>query len=179
MRARGILVRTAMAALLALAPAQAFAQASDAAVKAAFLPRFARYVTWPPAATPKGTNPFVLCVIGSDPFGPMLDDAARSQSVDGRKIAVRRMDGAAGADSCQIAFIGGSKGQTPAQMLGALSGKPLLTVTDGGTGGPRGMIHFTVVGGHVRFFIDEASAAQRGLAISSRLLALAIGVKQR
>ena len=168
-----------IAMLVALAPVQAWAQASDAAVKAAFLPRFARYVTWPPAAAPKGSNPFVLCVIGSDPFGSMLDDAARSQSVDGRRIAVRRLDGAGGADGCQIAFIGGSKGQPPGQVLGALAGKPLLTVTDGGTGGPRGMIHFAVVGGHVRFFIDEASAAQRGLSISSRLLALAIGVKQR
>jgi len=179
MRSGHRFLRWALTALIALVPAHAFAQASDAAVKAAFLPRFARYVTWPPAAVPKGSNPFVLCVIGSDPFGSMLDDAARSQSVDGRKIAVRRLDGAAGADGCQIAFVGGSKGQTAAQMLSALAGKPLLTVTDGGTGGARGMIHFTVVGGHVRFFIDEASAAQRGLSISSRLLALAIGVKQR
>jgi len=31
----------------------------------------------------------------------------------------------------------------------------------------------------VRFFIDNAQAQARGLAISSRLLALAIGVNQR
>ena len=41
------------------------------------------------------------------------------------------------------------------------------------------MIHFTISGGRVRFFIDEAAAAQRGLVISSRLLALALGVRQR
>jgi YfiR/HmsC-like len=41
------------------------------------------------------------------------------------------------------------------------------------------MIHFTVAGGRVRFFIDEAAAAERGLSISSRLLALALGVRQR
>ena len=164
---------------LLLAPAPLLAQASEAAVKAAFLPRFARYVTWPLTALPKGTNPFVLCVIGSDPFGSLLDEAARSQSAGGRKIAVRRLDSAGAVDGCQIAFVGGSKGQSAAQMLGVLASKPLLTVTDGATGAPRGMIHFVVVGGHVRFFIDEATAAQRGLSISSRLLALAIGVKQR
>jgi len=41
------------------------------------------------------------------------------------------------------------------------------------------MIHFTTVSGRVRFFINEAEAAQRGLTISSRLLALAAGVTQR
>jgi hypothetical protein len=30
----------------------------------------------------------------------------------------------------------------------------------------------------VRFFIDQAAASERGLTISSRLLALAIGVKK-
>ena len=55
----------------------------------------------------------------------------------------------------------------------------MLTVTDARAGPQRGMIHFTIVGGRVRFFIDEADAAERGLSISSRLLALAAGVRQR
>ena len=41
------------------------------------------------------------------------------------------------------------------------------------------MIHFAIVAGRVRFFIDEAEAAGRGLSISSRLLALAVGVRER
>jgi hypothetical protein len=52
-------------------------------------------------------------------------------------------------------------------------------VTDARTSSHRGIIHFSVVGGRVRFFIDEAEASERGLSISSRLLALAIGVNQR
>ena len=53
-----------------------------------------------------------------------------------------------------------------------------MTVTDGASSGPRGIIHFVVVGGRVRFFIDQASAERRRLSISSRLLALALGVRQ-
>lgn len=127
---------------------------------------------------PKGNDPFVLCVVGGDPFGVALDDAARSQSVDGRRIVIRRMDSTAGADSCQIAFVRGSKAQSPGQLMAAFGRRPVLTVTDANTGGQRGMIHFSVVGGRVRFFIDQSSAAHNGLTISSRLLALAIGVKQ-
>jgi hypothetical protein len=165
-------------ALLLLAPAPAAAQVTDTAVKAAFLPKFARYVTWPSAAMPRGGDPFVLCVLGSDPFGNMLDDAARSQTVDGRRIAVRRLDSAASADGCQIAFVQGSRNRPAGQLIAALARKPVLTVTDAGNGSQRGIIHFAVVNGRVRFYIDQSAAAQRGLAISSRLLALAIGVKQ-
>jgi hypothetical protein len=165
----------ASAAMLLCLAVPALAQPTDTAVKAAFLPRFARYVTWPPAAMPRGSDPFLLCVIGGDPFGAMLDDAAGSQLVDGRRIAVRRMDSAAGVDACQIAFVsGGRTGQT----IAAIGRRPVLTVTDSASGGQRGIIHFAVVGGHVRFFIDQSAAAEHGLSISSRLLALAVGVRQ-
>lgn len=170
-------MRRAAAILLALLaiPAAAHGEPTDVAVKAAFLPRFAKYVTWPAAAMPKGGDAFVLCVIGDDPFGAQLDAAARSQTVDGRRIVVKRMDSAAGADGCQIAFVGGGHA---GQLVGAIDGRPVLTVTDGANGGQRGIIHFTVSGGRVRFFIDQAAASRRGMQISSRLLALAVGVKQ-
>src|SRR5581483_8785633 len=117
----------AIAALTALMQsAAAQAEPTDTAVKAAFLPRFARYVTWPASAMPKGGDPFVLCVIGDDPFGGQLEDAARSQLIDGRRISVRRMDSVAGADSCQIAFVGGTHA---AALLAALGNRPVLTVT--------------------------------------------------
>ena len=182
MTSGGVRLRVAGAcacALLVLSPATAAAQISETDVKAAFLPRFARYATWPPGAMPRGRDPFILCVIGKDPFGATLDNAARSQAVDGRRIAVRRLQTAQGAESCHIALVEGSRTKPVGQLLAALAGRPVLTVTDSANGGQRGIIHFAVVNGRVRFFIDEARAAQQRLTISSRLLALAIGVKPR
>lgn len=173
MRRALLLALAALTAAMASAAVQA--EPTDTAVKAAFLPRFARYVTWPSAAMPKGSDPFVLCVIGSDPFGGQLDEAARSQLIDGRRIVVRRMTSAMGADACQIAFVNGVRA-TP--ILAALSDKPVLTVTDSDSSGQRGIVHFIVQGGRVRFSIDQVAASQRGLTISSRLLALAVGVNQ-
>ena len=177
-RGRRAWARATIAAAILMQCAPVSAEPTDVAVKAAFLPRFARYVTWPNAAMPKGSDPFVLCVVGTDPFGGALDDAARSQLIDGRRIAVRRLDSAAQADSCHIVYVAVSRGQAALQLMAALGRKPVLTVTDSANGAERGIIHFAVVGGHVRFFIDQGAAAQRGLAVSSRLLALAIGVKQ-
>lgn len=178
MRRGFCLVLAVMAAAGMLVPSHADAQASETAVKAAFLPRFARYVTWPAIAAPKSDDPFVLCVIGDDPFGGALDQAARSQSIDGKRIVVRRLGTAAGADGCQVAFVSGTSSQPVGQLLAALGRKPVLTVTDARDGGQRGLIHFSIVGGRVRFFIDQAGAQRRGLTISSRLLALAVGVRQ-
>jgi len=175
----GVTYVTALLAVAAaaLAGTPAHAQVSETSVKAAFLPRFARYVTWPPNAVPSATAPFVLCVIGSDPFGGSLDQAARSQSVDGRRVVVRRMATAAQSGGCHVAFIGDGSSQA-GQVLAAIGRRPVLTVTDARNGGQRGIIHFAVVSGRVRFFIDQAAAQQRGLTVSSRLLALAVGVRQ-
>ena len=159
------------------APAAASAEPTEWDVKAAFLPRFARYVSWPPAAMPRRDAPFVLCVVGSDPFGTAIDQAARSQAIDGRRIAVRRLVSAAGVDGCHIAFVGSGRATNASQLLAALGRRPVLTVTDETSAGARGIIHFAIVGGRVRFYIDEVAAQQRRLVISSRLLALAIRVR--
>lgn len=154
------------------------AQPSDTAVKAAFLPRFARYVTWPPAAAPTATDPFVLCVIGEDRFGRLLDNAASSQSIAGKPVAIRRVRDASEAAGCHVAFVQGTRSKPVGQILTALERRPILTVTDAGNGSPRGVVHFAVINGRVRFFIDQGAAQRRGLTVSSRLLALAVGVKQ-
>lgn len=172
-------LRLLVAAALLLAGTPAPAQPTEAAVKAAFIPKFARYVEWPAGIAPAPRQAFVLCLIGHDPFGPLIDQAAAGETIDGRGFTVRRLPTAAGADGCHLAFVRGATGQGTARLLLALRGRPILTVTDGRAGPQRGIIHFTVAAGRVRFFIDQAEAAERGLTISSRLLALALGVRQR
>jgi hypothetical protein len=165
--------------MLVLGGAALRAQPSETAVKAAFLPRFARYVSWPAPAVPSAGAPFQLCIVGRDPFGNLLDQAAASELVDGHAVIVRRMASPDRAAGCQLAFVEGTSPPETARMLLALRNQAILTITDGTAGPQRGMIHFTIVGGRVRFFIDDAEAAGRGLSISSRLLALAAGVRPR
>jgi len=178
-RALPAALRLLIAAALALAGAPAGAQPSEAAVKAAFIPKFARYVEWPAGAAPGPRQPFQLCMIGHDPFGAVIDQAAANEVVEGRGVVVRRLAGAEGAAGCHLAFVRGATAAGTARLLLALRGQPILTITDSRAGPQRGIIHFTVAAGRVRFFIDQAAAAERGLSISSRLLALALGVRQR
>jgi len=151
----------------------------DARVKAAFLPKFAAYVNWPPSVLGAPDDPLVLCIIGRDPFGPDLDETAARQHVDQRPLLVRRIESTAGAGRCHIAFLGGSAKQSTNMMRDALQGQPVLTVTDASLGNGRGMVHFEVKEGRVRFHVDDALAARSNLGISARLLSLAISVKAR
>ncbi len=153
------------------------AQPSDTAVKAAFLTKFPAYVDWPGNLHMAPNAPITLCIVGDDPFGRTIDAAVREQEVDHHPLVVKRMPSAAGADACQVAFVDGDSSHSTADLLHALQGKPVLTVTDGRTGPDRGMIHFVLDGGRVRFHIDQAAAENSGLGLSARLLAIALSVR--
>ena len=169
--------RLLLPGLLAAAPLHA--QPSEKAVKAAFLPKFARYVAWPPGAEPGAGQPYQLCIIGRDPFGRMVDQAAAGEVIEGHPVTVRRLTAADGANGCHLAFVGGDSEERTQRMLAALARLPVLTITDDRLGKTRGMIHFLIAGGRVRFLIDDATADAHGINLSSRLLALAISVTQR
>lgn len=176
---RFLLALLGPAALLAAAPAHA--QASEDAVKAAFVPKFARYIDLPASVQPAPAEPFYLCIIGRDPFGALIDKSAGAETIDGHPVAVRRFASTdpEAVTGCDLAFLAGADDAATQRMIETLRRQPTLTITDSRWGKARGMIHFVVTGGRVRFHIDEAQAAARGIGISSRLLALAVDVKQR
>jgi len=169
------------AALALLAAGAAHAAAGEPleyAVKAAYLSKFGFYVEWPKSAFNGPASPINLCVIGDDPFNNLLDEAVAGQQVEGRSIVVRRLKAVARDAGCHIAYVGGDA-RAPA-VVDALRGTPTLVVTDGhGGGSATGVIHFVLKDNRVRFTIDDEIAAQNGLAISSKLLSLALNVKPR
>ncbi|MBB4640815.1 YfiR family protein [Rhizorhapis suberifaciens] len=148
-------------------------------VKAAFLPKFAAYVNWPPGALGAADDPIRLCIIGRNNFGQNLDEAAASERIGQHVVEVSRLKSVADAGGCHIAFLGGSATESATAMLDALKGQPILTVTDARFGNDRGIVHFVLKDGRVRFHIDDALAAANNLGISARLLSLAVSVRQR
>lgn len=162
----------ALVALGAVLGGPAGANELEYAVKAAYLPKLMSYVTWP-----RPTGALTICVAGTDPFGPLLEQAADGQSIDGRPVLTRRLAPGAPAGDCSLVYVGDG-GSTAAGMLKATA--PMLVVTDASRGAPaRGDVHFVVRDKRVRFHIDQAAAARKGLAISSKLLSLALSVKTR
>lgn len=174
-RARLIGAAAAVLVALALSPAARATESFEAAVKATYLVKLAAFVTWPPNASPPQT--FVICVVGADPFGSLLDRAAAGQQVFGRLIQVRRMPVIKRDSACDIAFLSGSKAQSIREGLRELFGDAVLTVTDSAES--PGVIDFVVDQGHVLFRIDRTAAADNDLVLSSKLFGLAASVRSK
>lgn len=146
-------------------------------VKAAFLCRFAEFVEWPVAEAPAepegGAPPVVIGVLGHDPFGSALAEAALAQAPR-RVLEVRRVASADDGARCHILFVSESERHAIAGILRVVSRSPVLTVSDmEGFVSRGGMIGFATEDRRVRFDVNLSAVEVARLRISSRLLRLA------
>jgi YfiR/HmsC-like len=140
-------------------------------VKAVFLFNFTHFVEWPADAFADAQAPFVIGVLGQDPFGSALDEAVRGESVNGRPLVVQRYSGVADLKRCQILFIDRSIDGEIEKALEALAHQRTLTVSDLDSGTPRSVIiRFLNENQKIRLQINVDSARSAGLTISSKLL---------
>ena len=176
----GALHRALPRAIVAICLAACAAKAQklqDYQVKAAYLLNFTKFVTWPQDAFDDAQSPLSICVLGEDPFEGALDQVVEGEVVQGRKLAVQRIQRAPKPKSCQVLFVGRSE-KNVAGMLSGL-GPGVLTVSDR----PDfiregGIIMFVNQDRHVRFDINQRAAANASLTISSRLMTVARSVEK-
>jgi hypothetical protein len=164
-----------MAAGLCIARISVAATGGEYQVKAAFIYKFATYVRWPATAGADANAPFVIGVLGKDPFGSALNEVVRDQSVQGRAILVRRVARIEEALRCDLVFVSSSERDNLHEIFAALRGVPVLTVSDvdrfAEQGGMIGLV--TTEDNHIRFNINKAAIERPGLRASSQLLHLA------
>jgi hypothetical protein len=168
--------RLLLACALLLAPARAHAQegAPEYAVKAAFLYNFSKFVEWPPSAFATAADPIVICVLGENPFGPLLADAVRGKKVSGREVAVREPRSVSEAAGCHVIFIASGDRRLD-ETLHELASQPVLTVSDADSAVERGaIIGLKMDERRVRFEINMIAARRAGLKLSSQLLKVAV-----
>src|SRR5688572_28071510 len=110
-------------------PAIAQSNAIEYAVKATYLYKSGPFVEWP-AGSAAGTGSFDICIVGADPFGELADEAVHGEQSRGQPIAVRRVMEIAKGSGCEVVFAGGSQAQSAREILQAVAGEPVLTITD-------------------------------------------------
>lgn len=158
--------------VLVLITAKAPAQTSqEYQLKAVFLTKFAGFVTWPKDTFPTISSPIVIAVVGEDPFGRALDEAVKGESVGGRPLLVSRVSRLEEALDSHIVYISRSERRGLDEMLAALAGRSILTVSETRRfAEDGGMINFFLSNGRVRFEINPKAAEKAGLILSSKLL---------
>ncbi len=143
-------------------------------LKAAFLFNFAKFIDWPPTSFASPQSPFVLCILGVDPFGHALDEVLKGKTVEGRPVSIERLKSIAQVRQCHMVFVGQSESFHLAEIIQALHGSCVLLVGEAdGFAAAGGTIQFALEDNHVRFLINPDAAARAGLRVSSKLLSLA------
>lgn len=173
-----VLCLCALMAVVAFAPALSPAPVSEQEIKAAFMFNFAKFVEWPPQAFPGDSSPFVVCSFGKNEVAEALKDGVEGKTVQNRTIAVDVVTTASGAKACQVLYFDMTEVGHLAPILHTLEAAHVLTVGEMETFvGAGGIIGFIVRSNQLRFSINNAEAKKAGLKISSKLLTLAVEVK--
>ena len=145
--------------------------AAEYQVKAAYLFNFSQFVEWPAAAYASPDAPFVIGILGEDPFGGALDAVVRGESLTGHPLVVKRFRSADEIAGCNILFIGRSEAPTLEKTLQSLRGRHVLTVTDvTGAESRAAIIVLKTENNRVRMRINIEEARANDLVISSKLL---------
>jgi len=169
------------ASVLVFAPEKIRAQSgvsTEYQIKAAFLFNFAQFVEWPSMDSTNADNPFVIGVLGENPFGGALDEIVKGETIGNRKIIVQHSSRVEDLKNCQIVFVCKSEKARLPRILEELKGKNLLTVGEcSGFDQSGGVMNFYIEDDKVHFEINPDAAEREKLKISSQLFRLGKIVK--
>jgi hypothetical protein len=150
-------------------PCQADSLAADS-VKAGFVYNFTKFVEWPAGALPQGGT-LQLCVVGQALEGKL--NPLNGRQSQGREIRVRNLSASSDLTGCHILYIAASEERRLNSILGAVSGYPVLTISDiDEFPDYGGMIGLNVQSEKVNFAVNLANTRAVGLKLSAQLLRL-------
>jgi hypothetical protein len=143
-------------------------------LKAVFLYNLASFVEWPVTAFSGPDAPFIIGVLGQDPFGAVLDGIVANEYVDKHPFVVRRFRRGEDVSECHLLFVAESESRRLPEVLRSLRGRPVLTVGDRpGFIEAGGMIGFATRADHLQLFVNRTAVHAAQLVVSSKLLEVA------
>ena len=145
-----------------------------ARVEAAFVYNFTQFVEWPADAFASKDAPFVVAIVGEDPFAGALEQAMAGKLASGRPIVVRHYASAERVEGCQLLFVPEALDDAAAAILAKAAGRPVLTVgqTDAFMR-EGGAIRLLVEDGRMKFQINPDVVDASKLKASAKLMKLA------
>jgi hypothetical protein len=164
--------RLVAAIALLLIGSTAAAQISMGRLKSLFVERFTRFVEWPSGTLVDG-GPFVVCIQGTGETAENLFEVARSRRFKDRLCEVRRVRAGSELGSCNLLYIANSEGPRLPQVMEAIAGKPILTVSDAEGFGAKGvLINLYQDDKLMQFEVNLPAIKRSKLVFSSQLLRL-------
>lgn len=169
------LLLAALVAVALVSTARAEDSAPEAALKAAFVFNFTKFVDWPGA---ENLEKFSLCTAGSSLTVDALG-AFEGKLALGKPIHVVRGAQGAALRNCQLLFVAEPWSAAYGEMLNDVRNSATLTVSDSANFlDAGGIIMLVREGGRLRFEINLGLAQTKGLKVGAPLLRLARSVRE-
>ena len=150
---------------------------TELALKAAFIHNFLKFTEWPKDVLPPSA-PLVACVVGDAAFVDVLGNYVKGHPVAGHDIVVLRIAVDGPPRTCHLVYVSGTTARQAVQIVAALNGAPVLTLSDMDQFAQAGgMAQLYVDQGRIRFRINLNNTTGSRLQFSSRLLSLATLVR--
>ncbi|MGH7979673.1 MAG: YfiR family protein, partial [Limisphaerales bacterium] len=99
-------------------------------LKAVFLLNFARFTEWPSDAFESTNSPFVIGILGKNPFGSLLDDTVQNERLGRHQFVVETYQNVNDITNCDMLYISETEDGHLNDILAHLKGKTILTVSD-------------------------------------------------
>jgi hypothetical protein len=143
-------------------------------IKTLFLFNFTKYVDWPGGSFAGTNDCYTIGIAGSDDIYRDLLELTKTKTVNGRKIAIKRIDQAEDARKCHIVYLGRSSEKQSATILTLVKLAPVLTVGEHENFlAQGGMVHFVREENKLKLEINLDVSQEAHLTISARLLQIA------
>lgn len=143
-------------------------------LKAVFLYHFCQFIDWPPDRFQSDETPIVIGVLGHNPFGDLLSETVRGETVRGRPIQLKYLQHPREGRSCHLLFVSDQALKEHPDVFATVKGHGVVTVGESdGFLNQGGMIALAAEQNRirVRIYLAVANAAQ--VEISSKLLRIA------
>jgi hypothetical protein len=159
-----------------LSPLHAADSYSEDSVKAAYLYRFAGYVSWPHQEP--SDDPFIIDILGSPGIARELRRLLPNHPINNRVAQVREITDVRDLGRAQILYVASGRAAILHKLNPAPDLPATLLVTDEEGGLSAGSaLNFLTIDRNVRFEVSLTAAQRWRLKISSELLGVAIRVQ--
>ncbi len=147
---------------------------SEAAVKAAYLYRFAGYVRWPEPLPPD--EPFVIDVVSAPGVANALRALLRDHPINGHLAQIREVAGKDDWGPAKLVYVGAGHAGALRTLKPGLPARLIVTDQEDGLNA-GGTVNLITLDRNVRFEVSLAAADRWGVKISSELLGVALRVQ--
>lgn len=157
---------------IACSPLLSSAQTNVNVLKAVYLEKFSRFVTWPESCMMNDINkPFIISIIGKTDLAENLIFVYSQQQINNKRVIIKEIKDFKEIEGCHILFIAESEKKNLQKILSITSALPILTVGETKGFSEKGiLINFFEENKKLRFEINETAVLKSPLKMSYYLL---------